>query len=174
MLVDEGLDTGDILTQEETIIGQDETFGALHDRLAITGAQLLLKTIEIMQSGTVNRAPQDASLATYAPRLKKEDGLINWDSDVQSIVNLIRGLSPSPCAYTLFRGKRLKIFSAAGEISAVKENAGTPGGETGKGLPVAVKDGHVYLKEVQLENKKRVSVQEFLRGYQISPGETLS
>lgn len=174
MLVDEGLDTGDILTQEETTIEPYETFGALHDRLAITGARLLLKTIEMMQHGTVNRTPQDASAATYAPRLKKEDGLIRWDSDVHSIVNLIRGLSPLPCAYTFFRGKRLKIFSATGEIAPLGGGTGTLGRVTGNGLPVAVKNGNVYLREVQLENKKKMPVQEFLRGYQISPGEILS
>jgi methionyl-tRNA formyltransferase len=174
MMMDEGLDTGDILTQEEITLEPDVTFGGLHDRLAHTGARLLLMTIEMMRDGAVTRTAQDTSAATYAPRLKKEDGLIHWNLDVHSIVNLIRGLSPVPCAYTFFREKRLKIFSARGEVTAVTGNAGTLGRETDKGLPVTAKNGLVYLKEVQLENKKRMSVQDFLRGSQISPGEALN
>jgi methionyl-tRNA formyltransferase len=115
MLMDEGTDTGDILTQEETMIKPMETFGNLNDRLAVMGARLLLATIDMVASGNSARTPQDASLATYAPRLTKEDGLIRWDADVQQAVNLIRGLSPAPCAYTFYKGKKLKIFSAMGE-----------------------------------------------------------
>lgn len=173
MLIDEGMDTGDILTQEETLIAADETFGELHDRLADIGASLLLKTIEMILSGTAKQSPQDASGATYAPRLKKEDGLIRWDADIHQTVNLIRGLSPAPCAYTFFKGKMLKIFSAQGEEIPVTETPGTVGRETEKGLPVAAKDGYVYLKVIQMENKKRMSVHDFLRGFHMSPGDTL-
>jgi methionyl-tRNA formyltransferase len=173
MLIDEGMDTGDIFTQEETLIAADETLGELHDRLADAGASLLLKTIEMILSGTAKKSPQDASGATYAPRLKKEDGLIRWDADIHQTVNLIRGLSPAPCAYTFFKGKMLKIFSAQGEEIPVTEIPGTVGRETEKGLPVAAKDGYVYLKVIQLENKKRMSVRDFLRGFRISPGDTL-
>jgi len=173
MLMDEGMDTGDILTQEETIIGPVETFGRLNGRLADMGAQILIATIDMVISGNCTRRPQDASQATYAPRLTKEDGLIRWDADVQQTVNLIRGLSPAPCAYTFFKGKMLKIFSAQGEEIPVTETPGTVGRETEKGLPVAAKDGYVYLKVIQLENKKRMSVHDFLRGFHMSPGDTL-
>lgn len=173
MLMDEGLDTGNILTREETVIEPHETFGTLHDRLAKMGAKLLLKTIEMIENGTVTRTFQDASLATYAPRLRKEDGGILWDSDVHSIVNLIRGLSPAPSAYTFFRGKKLKIFLAAGEVAPATGIAGEVGRETEGGLPVAAKNGIVYLKDVQLENKNRMSVHDFLRGSRISPGDIL-
>jgi methionyl-tRNA formyltransferase len=173
MLMDEGLDTGDILLQEETIIEQEETFGTLHDRLAKMGAELLLKTIEMMQNSTVRPIPQDNALATYAPRLKKEDGRIRWDSDVHSIVNLIRGLSPVPCAYTFFKGKKLKVFSSAGEVVPVTGHVGEIEKETAQGLPVATTNGVVYLKEVQLEGKKRMPVQDLLRGLAILPGDHL-
>jgi len=174
MLMDEGLDTGDILSQEETVIDPEETFGKLHDRLANMGAALLLKTVEMIASGTATRTQQDDSLASYAPRLKKEDGLINWNKDISQIVNLIRGLSPVPGAFTLYKGKMLKIFSARGEVS---HNAGTPGkigSETDLGLPVAAKDGYVYLREIQAENKKRMPVHDFLRGFQMPPGDMLN
>lgn len=173
-LMDEGLDTGDILSQEETMVNPEETFGKLHDRLANMGAALLLKTVKMIVSGTVTRTSQDDSLATYAPRLKKEDGLINWNKDASQIVDLIRGLSPVPCAYTFYKGKMLKIFSAKGEVS---HDAGAPGkisSETKLGLPIAAKNGYVYLREIQLENKKRMSVHDFLRGFRIPPGDILN
>jgi methionyl-tRNA formyltransferase len=173
MLMDEGLDTGDILTQEGTMIGPKETFGALHDRLANIGAALLIKTVGMITSGTVTRTSQDASLATYAPRLKKEDGLIRWNADVRQIVNLIRGLSPVPCAYTSYKGKMLKIFSAKAEEVSVTETPGKVGSETQAGLPIIAKNGYVYLTDIQLENKKRMSVHDFLRGFLIPPGDVL-
>jgi len=173
MLMDEGMDTGDILTKEETMIGPEEIFGGLHDRLAEMGAMLLLKTIDMITEGKALRTPQDSSLATYAPRLKKEDGLIRWDADFRQTVNLIRGLAPVPCAYTFFKGKMLKIFSAEGEQISPAESPGQIGKETEKGLQVAAKNGYVYLQEVQLENKKKMAVHDFLRGFRIAPGDTL-
>jgi methionyl-tRNA formyltransferase len=173
MLMDEGMDTGDILTQEETMIEPVETFGNLNDRLAVMGARLLLATIDMLASGNSARTPQDASLATYAPRLTKEDGLIRWDADVQQPVNLIRGLSPTPCAYTFFKGKMLKIFSAVGEEIPSPESPGKIGTVAEKGLPVAARNGYVYLQEIQLENKKRMSIRDFLRGCRMAPGDIL-
>ena len=173
MLMDEGLDTGDILMQEETPVAPGETSGELHDRLAGMGADLLIKSIERIATDTITRTPQDPSLATYAPLLKKEDGLIRWDFEVRHIVNLIRGLSPVPGAYSLLKGKMLKIFSATGEETLMKDMPGTVAGETEKGLPVAAQNGYIYLQEVQMENKKRMPVHDFLRGFRISHGEIL-
>jgi methionyl-tRNA formyltransferase len=173
MLMDEGMDTGDFLTQEETMIEPTETFGKLNDRLAVMGARLLLKTIDMLLEGNASRTPQDSSLATYAPRLKKEDGLIRWDADVNHTVNLIRGLSPAPCAYTFYNGKMLKIFSAIAEVTPSRESPGRIGTVTEKGLPVAAGNGYVYLQDVQLENKKRMFIMDFLRGSRMTPGDTL-
>jgi methionyl-tRNA formyltransferase len=173
MLMDEGMDTGDFLTQEETMIVPTETFGKLNDRLAVTGARLLLKTIDMIMEGNASRTPQHSSLATYAPRLKKEDGLIRWDADVNNTVNLIRGLSPAPCAYTFYNGKMLKIFSAIAEVTPSRESPGRIGTVTEKGLPVAAANGYVYLQDVQLENKKRMFIMDFLRGSRMTPGDTL-
>ncbi len=173
ILMGEMVDSGDILLQKETIIEPDETFDKLHDRLSRMGSELLLKTVEEVTKGTFTRTPQDSSLATNAPRLKKEDGIVNWEANIKDILNLIRGLCPSPCAYTFIKGKKLKIFAAAGEISHVSEAVGRIVGETKKGLQVAAKDGYVYLKEVQIESKKRVSVFDFLKGYKISSGDIL-
>jgi len=173
MLMDEGLDSGDILLQEETPIGPGETFGELHDRLSKMGAELLLKAIGMIMGNTVRRIPQDASFATYARRLGREDGCICWDNDARDINNLVRGLSPSPCAYSFLGGKRLKIFAAKGEEVSVTESAGKIGGETEKGLQVTARNGYIYLLDVQLEGKKRMSIRDFLKGYRIAPGTTL-
>jgi methionyl-tRNA formyltransferase len=173
MLMDEGMDSGDILTQEETQLGAKETYGELHDRLAQLGATLLTNTIEQVVTGIAQRKPQDASGVTIAPRLKKETGKINWQNNVSDIVNLIRGLSPSPAAYTLLKGQVLKIFSAETIQSKISETPGTIGTASPTGLPVAASDGYVILKDVQLAGKKRMLTQDFLRGYRLKPETVL-
>ena len=169
MLMDEGMDSGDILLQQETDIGAAETYGELHDRLAELGATLLIKTIEQMVAGTAQRQPQDSSGVTFAPRLKKETGKINWNDNVFNIVNLIRGLSPSPAAYTHLEGQVLKIFSAEANQNKISETPGTIGAASAAGLPVAASDGYVILKDIQLAGKKRMLIPDFLRGYRLNP-----
>ena len=169
MLMDEGMDSGDILLQQETDIGAAETYGILNDRLAELGATLLIKTIEQVVAGTAQRQPQDASGVTFAPRLKKETGEINWYDNVFSIVNIIRGLSPTPAAYTLLEGQVLKIFAAEANQNKVSETPGTIGTACAAGLPVAASDGYVILKDVQLAGKKRMLIPDFLRGHRLNP-----
>jgi len=172
MQMDEGMDSGAILLQEETAIGDQETVGELHDRLAVRGAQLLMETIGMIEAGAIRRIPQDHAAATFAPRLKKEDGLIHWEADVRGIVRLIRGLSPAPCAYTFFDGKILRIFRAV-EIDT--PSPALPGtlsfSETE--LLVSAGNGSVSLLDVQLEGKKRMPVRDFLRGCRLKPGDRL-
>jgi methionyl-tRNA formyltransferase len=172
MLMSEGVDSGDILLQEETPILPDEIYDSLHDRLAQMGAAMLIRTIEMMVGGSAQRIPQDHALATFAPRLKKEDGLIDWNQDAAQIVNLIRGLSSAPGAYTFVGGKKLKILKAVVEKAQVPGDHGEVGLATEKGLPIKAKNGIVYLQDVQLEGKKRMPVDEFLRGCRMAP-ETL-
>lgn len=173
MMMDEGMDSGDILMQEETPLGCSETFGELHDRLSKLGADMLLKTIEQLEAGTARRQSQDASAVTFAPRLTKETGKINWDDNAVSIVNLIRGLSPSPAAYTVMDGQTLKIFSAEAMTGDVKLKPGAVGTVTAAGLHVAASDGYVLLKDVQLAGKKRMLIGDFLRGYRLKPDAIL-
>jgi len=173
MYMDEGLDTGDILLQEETPINPDETFGHLHDRLSTLGADLLLNTIQLLETNQAPRKPQENSPSSYAPMLKKEDGLIRWNEDVSSIVNRIRGLSPSPGAYTFLDGKTLKIFVAAGTEQAASGQPGQLGALTDQGLQVTAGNGYIYLKDIQMENRKRMNVSDFLRGYKLTPGTVL-
>jgi methionyl-tRNA formyltransferase len=173
MRMDEGVDSGAILLQEETPIGPSETYGMLHDRLAKMGAELLLIALAMQQADTLQPKPQDDRVATTAPRLGREDGLIHWENDYRSIVSLIRGLSPTPCAYTHFAEKQLKVFMAAAETGAVTEAPGTVVGETAAGLRVAAGNGYVLLQELQLEGKKRMTFNDFLRGVRIAPGQVL-
>jgi methionyl-tRNA formyltransferase len=111
---------------------------------------------------------------TFAPRLKKETGKINWQDNVFNIVNLIHGLSPTPAAYTLLEGQVLKIFSAEANQSKVSEAPGTIGAVSATGLPVAASDGYVILKDVQLAGKKKMLISDFLRGHNIKPGTVLT
>ncbi len=173
MQMDEGVDSGDILLQEETPIRPEETFGELHDRLAKMGAELLLITLAMLETGTLLPRRQEHRLATLAPRLGREDCLIPWQNDSRSIAALIRGLSPSPGAYTCLEGKQLKIYRATAEATAVKEAPGTVAGETEAGLLVATGEGYVLLKEMQIEGKKRLAARDFLRGVRIAPGQVL-
>jgi methionyl-tRNA formyltransferase len=173
MLMDEGMDSGDILLQQETDIGTAETCGELHDRLAKLGASLLIKTIEQVAAGTAQRQPQDPSGVTLAPRLKKETGKISWQNNVSDIVNLIRGLSPTPAAYTLLEGQVLKIFSAEANQNKTSETPGTIGAVCAAGLPVAASDGYVILKDVQLAGKKKMLISDFLRGHKLKPETVL-
>jgi methionyl-tRNA formyltransferase len=145
----------------------------LHDRLAQLGATLLIKTIEQIFDGTIKRKPQDASGVTFAPRLKKETGKINWNNNVFDIVNLIRGLSPSPAAYTSLDGLSLKIFTGVAQPGKVDQPPGSIGTSGIAGLPVAASDGYVILKDVQLAGKKRMLITDFLRGHHLKPETVL-
>ena len=173
MQMDEGLDSGAILLQQETLIGPEETYGELHDRLAKTGADLLLTALAMLRDATLLPRPQDPRLVTLAPRLSHEDSQIRWDADPRRIVSLIRGLSPEPCAVTMLAGKRLKVFQAAAEPEAAAEPPGTVTETTARGLRVAALGGYVLLQEVQMEGKKRLPAADFLRGVHIAPGTVL-
>ncbi len=173
MLMDEGMDSGDILLQEETELGATETYGELHDRLAQRGAFLLTKTIDQITEGTAIRQAQAESGVTFAPRLTKETGKINWSHNISGIVNLIRGLSPTPAAYTMLDGLPLKIFSAVAQSKKVEQAPGTIRTIEAEGLSVAAADGYVIFKDVQMAGKKRMLVADFLRGHRINPGTIL-
>jgi len=174
MRMDEGVDSGDILFQEETPIERGETYDRLHDRLAVLGAHCLLRTIEGLVAGTVQRTPQDHSRATLAPRLKKDDGLIRWETPALDIAHFVAGFSSVPGAYTHLDGKVLKVFAAEAEDAAPGcDEPGTIVGTGPKGLQIAAGGGYVYLKDVQLESKKRLPITDFLRGFRFKPGSKL-
>ncbi len=171
MKIDAGLDTGDMLLKAQTAIGADETAVELAEKLAPLGAELLVETLARLNSIVPEK--QDPAQSTYAPILKKEDGLIDWRAPAAAIHNRVRGLQPWPGAYTSFRGQTLNIWrSSAGGQTAAGETA--PGRIASlKPLLVATGDGLLELREVQLEGRKRMPASDFANGQRLSHNEVL-
>lgn len=160
MYMGEGLDTGDMILKKETPIGENETYGELHDRLKEIGAQALVETIELIEQGKAPREVQDDSLSSYAPMLDKQIARLDFTKDAQTLHNLIRGLSPWPVAHTTVDGKLLKVHRAV-----LADGKGQPGEVIdSKKFIVACKEGALELLEVQLEGGKRMKGEDFLRG----------
>ena len=174
MQMDAGLDTGDMLLKETVALEEKETGGSLFDKLSEVGAQLLIKTLEALENGTVTAQKQPAESPTpYAAMLTKKQGEIDWNQDAKKIECLIRGLNPWPSAYTHYRGKNLKIWDAQVEPEDSNEKArfGTAVKVTKNNLVIQTANGLLSLKEVQPEGKKRMAVDAFLRGYPVECGE---
>jgi methionyl-tRNA formyltransferase len=174
MRIDAGLDTGDILLQAETDIGPDETAVELAGRLATFGARLLVETLDGLAAGTITPRKQDSAEATYAPLLKKEDGLIDWTQSAQSIHNRVRGLQPWPGAYTTFRNQTLHLWKTRPSNSQPL----TPNPQAGhiaslKPLCIGCGHGALELLEVQLEGRKRMPAADFANGQRLTDNEVL-
>ena len=170
MRIDAGLDTGDILLQEEIPIAPEDTALTLAPRMAAIGSALMVETLRGLQSGTVQPRPQDHSKATLAPILKKEDGQIDFQLTAREILNRLRGFQPWPGAYTSFRGKNLHLWAARPVDRAVAS------------AELMVESGHLFVGcgsgalevlEVQLEGKKRMPAADFIHGHQPHNGEKL-
>jgi methionyl-tRNA formyltransferase len=174
MFMDEGLDTGPILIQQEVDILEGETAGQLHDRLSSLAPGLLIKTLQGLAEGTIKRRKQDDSLATYASKLTKEQGLIDWSWPAERLCGLIRGLDPWPGAFTYYNGKMLKMFGCF--LANNRETFSVPGrikGLTEKGLEIEAVKGSIIVREIQAPGKKRLPVKEFLKGSRLSLGNIL-
>ena len=164
------IDTGDVLFSEKTAIADDETAGDIHDKLMIIGSQLLVKTIRAIESGGYQEMPQEqfaSSKLKHAPKIFKEDCLVNWYNSVQNVHNFIRGLSPSPTAYTVFQNKTLKIFKAEIDQNTTDLSPGELITDGKTYLKFSCEDGFISVKDIQLEGKKRMKIDEFLRGIRI-------
>lgn len=161
MYMDEGLDTGDMLLQRRIEISGNETGGSLHDRLAEIAPGALLEALQLLINGNAPRIPQDKESATYAPKLEREAGRIDWTEPAEVIERKIRAYNPWPGAFTQFNNKKLKIFSAS-----IVDLHGKQGEILSKDteLVIGAGDRAVSLNEVQLEGKRRMSAAEFLRG----------
>ncbi|MBT3294192.1 MAG: methionyl-tRNA formyltransferase [Verrucomicrobia bacterium] len=174
MYMDAGMDTGDIILQEALSIGPDETAAELHDRLAVTGAALLGKTLHGLASGDVPRHPQDSTVASMAPLLSKADGRIDWMRTAADIHNRVRGFNPWPgSSCGTAAGKRLKLWRVA-PAAAVGE--GVPGTVVAveEGYPViATGAGGIRLLEVQPEGGKVMDGRAYMRGHRLAPGDRL-
>ena len=185
MMMDVGLDTGDMLEKAVIPIEEKETGGSLHDKLSMAGGDLILSTLKKLEEGTLVRTPQTDEGTCYAKMLTKSLGDIDWNQDAVSIERLIRGLNPWPRAYTMWNGKTIKIWAAdviAGrEAAEFLSESGVPA-ETGtapgtvvcsdkRGLVVCTGGGLLSIRELQMEGKKRMDTPAFLRGYPIPAGD---
>lgn len=175
MQMDEGLDTGDMLLTEEVTLDPEETGGSLFDKLSQVGAQLLLKTLDALENAAVTPQKQPAESTTvYAAMLNKKMGEIDWSQSAVQIERLVRGLNPWPSAYTHLAGKTLKIWKAA--VRPSREQKKEPGSvilEDKKHFGIQTGDGVLEILELQLEGKKRMTADAFLRGYQLENGTKL-
>ncbi|KSV58684.1 methionyl-tRNA formyltransferase [Acetivibrio ethanolgignens] len=173
MFMDVGLDTGDMLLKEETPILPKETGGSLHDRLAQMGGPLLVRTLEELEKGSLVREKQRDEDSSYARMLDKALGQLDFSKPAIELERLIRGLNPWPSAYTHLDGKTMKIWKA----EVVPEDSGRKPGEicrvTKKAIAVQTGSGALEITELQLEGKKRMSAEAFLRGYEINEGTLL-
>jgi methionyl-tRNA formyltransferase len=173
--IEEKVDTGEVILQHKTAIGEFETAGDLHDRLAALGADLLVETLAQIAAGTVHRQRQ-AGEATLAPKITKEMAAIDWQKSAREIFNLARGMNPVPGAFTTWRGYQLKIFRthvvndfSSGHEAGVVVRANERHGE----LVVQAGRGHLAIDELQIEGKRRMPVADFLRGHQVITHEKL-
>ena len=171
MLMDVGLDTGDMLVKRSLDIGPNETAGQLHDRLALIGREAMDETLRQLCAGTLTPEKQDDSLSCYAGMMKKEDGLIDWTQDVQTIHNQVRGLDPWPGAYTHLDGDVLKI--AVTSVADGSGEAGTIVAADKTGVQVACGSGVLVVDGLQLPGKKRLSAANFLSGRPLVAGTRL-
>ena len=169
------VDTGNIIDTMKVEIGPQMTAGELHDILAEKGADLLLKTIKSIEQGRAKTYIQNEALASKAPRISKEDCLINFNQPVQKVHNLIRGLSPHPSASTMWREKLIRLFST--RIYELQKKVKPPGEiidlPDKEKLIIQCNPGWLEVREVQLEGKRQMMVEEFLRGHQMKVGEQL-
>jgi methionyl-tRNA formyltransferase len=171
MILNEEMDGGPLLLQEETPLSPTETGGELSRRLAVLGGQLLVRAIEGLLRKDLTFQEQDPAFATLAPKVVKEEGRIDWNAGSQKIVNHIRALAPRPGAYTSCRGRQLKILRAEAVLAPHQEKPGEMTVVAG-GLRVAAGDGYVNLLSLQWENRNVLSVKDFLSGFR-SEGKTL-
>ncbi len=174
MMMDVGLDTGDMLLKKEVEIESSDTGGSLFEKLSGISGELLLKTLDGLEKGNIVREKQNDELSSYAPMLSKSDGIIDFNSTPSAVFNKVRALNPWPSAYSFINGKMIKMWSVEPvyneeinspfEVLAVEKDY----------FAVGCKDGYVKVYEVQLQNKKRMATSEFLKGYSLKVGDKFS
>ncbi|MDW5300566.1 MAG: methionyl-tRNA formyltransferase [Sedimentibacter sp.] len=164
MMMDVGLDTGDILLKSEIGIDENMNVGQLHDKLMIAGAQLLIETLNKIEDNSIVRVKQDDSISSYAPMLNKETQKINWQDSAGNIHNLIRGLSPWPTAYFNFEDKTVKVYNSSFFNEETHYEPGFVIKVNNDGVFVAAINGIVVIKEIQMPGKNKMTVEAYLRG----------
>lgn len=182
MYMAEGWDTGDMIYKEKVKIDRDDTVGILHDKLADIGADLLIKTIIDIKKGAAPRVKQDHNRASYASKIDKSTGEIDWKMNSEDIYNLVRGVNPWPGAYTYLEGETLKVWMVSinhpdsenddNDISGFEPGA-VVNADSESGLLVKSGDGIIAIEELQVAGRKRISAKDFLHGYTIDEGIVL-
>jgi methionyl-tRNA formyltransferase len=172
MLMDVGLDTGPMLLKRATPIGPDEEITSLHDRMSVLGATLLGETLDGLKAGSITPEPQDDAQSCYAPLLKKETGLIDWNRSAQQIHNLVRGLASWPGAYTFLQDQPLKVHRT--NLGSGSGPAGTVLNTTPEGIEVACGQGSLLIRELQAAGSRRMDAASFLAGHPLPPGTRLT
>lgn len=165
-----GLDTGDMLLKKTVEIDEKETGASLHDKLMLTGAELIVEVLPKIEKGELIPEKQDESKASYYGRLTKSMGLIDWNQDAVSIERLIRGLNSWPSAYTCYKGKTLKIWDGEVIPGKAKEAPGTVTQVSKDSFTVAAGEGSIRVTSLQLEGKRKVPAKDFLLGYEVVCG----
>ncbi|MGV7220829.1 MAG: methionyl-tRNA formyltransferase [Nitrospinales bacterium] len=171
MKMDKGLDTGDILLIDKTDIKETDDAQTLHDTLANIGASLTLETINQLEKNSLTFIPQDDLQSTYAHKLKKTDGLIDWHQDAKTIRNRIRGLEPWPGAYTFYNGSRMRICKAEIADSMAEDQPGHIVRLSDHGIEMGTASERLIITDLQPEGKKRMSAKNFLMGHNLTVGE---
>lgn len=173
MQMNAGMDTGDILTSVKVEITPEDTGDSLFDKLCVAGAELCVRTIPLIEQGSLTPQIQNEAEATYAGKISKAIGKIDWSESAEVIERKVRGLNSWPSAYTAYHGKQLKIWKAS--VSSENQNGapGTVHAVTRENFSVNTGSGVLTVWEVQLEGKKRMQVRDFLLGYSMSAGETI-
>ncbi len=173
MYMAKGLDSGDMILKAKEKIKPDDTYGSLYDRLSVIGADLLIKTLDLIENGEVKRIPQNDEEATFAPMIKPELEHINWNGKNTDIVNLIKGLNPQPVAYTMLNDEKLKIWFAETIDGDYNGEPGTIVDVRKRDFVVMTAEGAVAVKEVQAQGGKRMSADAYMRGHAIEKGTIL-
>lgn len=173
MYMAKGLDSGDMILNAEEKIKPDDTYGSLYDRLSVIGADLLIKTLDLIENGEVKRIPQNDDEATFAPMIKPELEHINWNGKNTDIVNLIKGLNPQPVAYTMLNDEKLKIWFAETVDGDYNGEPGTIVDVRKRDFVVMTAEGAVAVKEVQAQGGKKMSADAYMRGHAIEKGTIL-
>ena len=170
MIMDKGMDTGDILLMQETPINETDNAQTLHDILSKLGGTLVLETLKRLEENTLLPVPQDHNQATYAPKLKKEEGLIRWELPAATLLNQVRGLTPWPGTYTLLNKKRLRIIKVQVDKGTLDDIPGKVARVTDLGIEVGTGQGRLVINELQPEGKKSMPAKSFLAGHKVNRG----
>ena len=183
MQTEEGVDTGDIILSRETEIYPDETAGELFDRLSVLGAELIVEALNEIEDGRATFTKQNEAISSHVKMLKKQDGLLDFNKNSETLKNFVRGMNPWPCAFTFYKGKTLKVFKAqpltAGDFAFDEaarldfSSGSVVTADRKNGLTVKTAGGALRLCEIQTEGGKRMSDIDFLLGHVVKPGEIL-